>query len=307
MQVTPAALTVTAANQAMVLGGSPPVLTYTITGFVNGDTVASATSGTPTLTNPATSGSAAGVYVTTVTIGSLTATNYAFTLVNGSVTVADNVLTVTANAQTKLYGAAVPALTYTITGFVGGDTQLTATTGQPALANAVSAASAVGSYTTTVGIGTLASVTPNKYAFTLVNGSVTVTPAPLIITADDQSKVAGTANPALTVTYTGFVNGDTLASLTTPPTVTTTATTASGAGSYPIVASGAVDANYAITYVNGTLTVTAAGSGPVGTPVGTSGSGCGLGNGVVGLVGLLLLGLRLVLLQVQGGRRQRPR
>ena len=88
-------------------------------------------------------------------------------------------------------------------------------------------------------------------------------------------------------------------------TLTTTTTTGSGAGTYPIAPSGAVDPNYTITYVDGVLTVTASGSGPAGAPSGSSGGGCGLGNGVVGLLGLLLLGLRLV--QHQGGRRQRPR
>jgi hypothetical protein len=61
------------------------------------------------------------------------------------------------------------------------------------------------------------------------------------------------------VSYTGFVNGDTAASLTTPPTVTTTATASSAVGTYPITASGAVDANYTISYSPGTLTVTPVG------------------------------------------------
>ena len=67
-------------------------------------------------------------------------------------------------------------------------------------------------------------------------------------------------NPALTVSYSGFVNGDTPASLTTPPTITTTATAASGVGTYPITASGAAssNANYTISYASGTLTVTPA-------------------------------------------------
>jgi hypothetical protein len=59
----------------------------------------------------------------------------------------------------------------------------------------------------------------------------------------------------LTVGYSGFVNGDTAASLTTAPTVTTTGTASSAVGTYPITASGAVDANYTISYVAGTLTV----------------------------------------------------
>ena len=55
-------------------------------------------------------------------------------------------------------------------------------------------------------------------------GTLTVTPAPLTITANNQTKAYGAAVPALTASYTGFVNGDTSASLTTQPTLTTTAT-----------------------------------------------------------------------------------
>ena len=96
------------------------------------------------------------------------------------------------------------------------------------------------------------------YSISYVAGSLTVTTAPLTITADNQTKVYGEALPTLTATYTGFVNGDTSASLTTPPTLTTTATATSHvAGSpYAITASGAVDADYTISYVAGTLTVT---------------------------------------------------
>ena len=66
--------------------------------------------------------------------------------------------------------------------------------------------------------------------------------------------------PTLTASYTGFVNGDTSASLTTQPTLTTTATASShvAGNPYTITASGAVDSDYTITYVAGTLTVTTA-------------------------------------------------
>ena len=76
-----------------------------------------------------------------------------------------------------------------------------------------------------------------------VAGTLTVTPAALTITADNQTKVYGAALPTLTASYTGFVNGDTSASLTTQPTLSTTATASSHvAGSpYAITASGAVD------------------------------------------------------------------
>ena len=69
--------------------------------------------------------------------------------------------------------------------------------------------------------------------------------------------VVNTALPTLTALYTGLVNGDTSSSLTTQPTLTTTATNNSpiSGNPYPITVSGAVDADYSISYVNGTLTV----------------------------------------------------
>ncbi len=67
--------------------------------------------------------------------------------------------------------------------------------------------------------------------------------------------------PALSFTCKGFVNGDTSASLTTQPDLSTTATVTSPVGAYPITITGAADPNYTITLLSGTLTVT-----PVGSP-----------------------------------------
>jgi sugar lactone lactonase YvrE len=84
---------------------------------------------------------------------------------------------------------------------------------------------------------------------------VTVAKAPLTIQANSASRLLGAPNPNFTVTYSGFVNGDTAASLTTQPTVTTTANASSLTGNYPITVSGASSPNYTITFVPGTLTV----------------------------------------------------
>src|SRR5207237_6120006 len=102
-------------------------------------------------------------------------------------------------------------------------------------------------------------VAGGNFTISYANGSLTVTAAVLMVTADDKTKAYGTSNPLLTVRYSGFVSGDTEANLTTPPTVSTTATTASGVGTYSITASGAVaGGNYTISYANGSLTVTPA-------------------------------------------------
>ncbi len=85
---------------------------------------------------------------------------------------------------------------------------------------------------------------------------LTLIPKTLTVTANNQTRVYGAANPTLTITYTGFVNGDTQASLSTPATATTTATTTSALGTYDITPAGAVSNNYTFNYVNGKLTVT---------------------------------------------------
>ena len=109
-------------------------------------------------------------------------------------------------------------------------------------------------------------LTPTNLAQT-----VTVGKAPLTVTVNNATKVVGAAVPSLTYAITGFVNGDTAANLSTPPVVSTTATSSSPTGTYPIAVSGATSLNYAIRFVNGTLTVTPAAPPAVHPPA----RGCG--------------------------------
>jgi len=190
------------------------------------------------------------IHIVGVGASTITVTNGRTSLTQ-QLTVTPATLTVTADSQSKVYGAALPALTVSYSGFVNGDTP-SVLTGLPVVATAATASSAAGSYPITVSGGSAA-----NYTLSYSPGALTVTAAPLTIVANNQVKATGKANPALTVNYSGFVNGDTPASLTTLPTVTTTAVTASPNGIYPITASGAVDPNYSFTYVAGTLTISA--------------------------------------------------
>jgi gliding motility-associated-like protein len=95
----------------------------------------------------------------------------------------------------------------------------------------------------------------NNQAATNVTRQLTVTKATLTVKADNKSKLYGVANPALTITYSGFVNGDNIAALTTQASVSTTAATTSLPGNYPITVSGAASANYSFTYVAGSLAI----------------------------------------------------
>ena len=109
---------------------------------------------------------------------------------------------------------------------------------------------------------TAAYTSSNGYAPSTTSSAarITVTPAPLTVTANNTSRAVGAANPAFTASYSGFVNGETTAVLSGAPSLTTTATTSSPAGLYPITAAVGTlaAANYNFTFVNGTLSVVAA-------------------------------------------------
>ena len=186
-------------------------------------------------------------------------------------------LTATALSGSVVYGGgtftpalrahAIPAITAAITGFVDGQNSSVVTT-QPTCTTTATSSSPVGSYPTTCTGG----VAPN-YTFNYVAGTLAVTPAPLTITASSGSANIGGTIPAVTAAYTGFVNGDSATSLTTAPTCSTTATSTSAAGVYPTNCTGAVDANYTITYVPGTMSLTAApATAPATTPPAATGA-----------------------------------
>lgn len=185
---------------------------------------------------------AAGIAVITASDGTSTA--------NQTLTVNKAPLQITANGLTKVYGAANPTLTYAITGFVLGQGTGNLTS-QPAIATTALVGSSVGNYPITVSGGVA-----TNYTFNYTGAILAVTKASLTITADSKAKATGTANPGLTASYTGFVNGDDNTNLQTQPTLSTTANTGSVAGQYPITAAGAAAQNYVISYVAGVMTIT---------------------------------------------------
>ena len=249
MTVGKAALTVTADDKSMPLGGPLPALTVSYSGFVNGD-VASSLTTPPTATTAATATSPAGSYA--ITPGGGASANYTFSYVNGTLSVAKATLTITASPSGSVYGAALVSagsLTVSYSGFVNGDGP-GSMTAAPIVTNTASAGSPVGSYA----LLPSGAANPN-YTIQYVNGVYTISPAALTVTAVSQNMTYGGTVPSLSVSYTGFVNGDNASSLTTAPTITTTANSASPAGPYPITATGAVDPNYTFTYQAGTMTV----------------------------------------------------
>src|SRR5204863_75042 len=90
------------------------------------------------------------------------------------------------------------------------------------------------------------------------NQSINVTAVSLTIQANNAGKVYGQALPSFSISGTGFVNGDTVASLSGSASFSTSATATSAPGSYSVTPGGVSSSNYTITFAAGTLTVTKA-------------------------------------------------
>jgi len=99
---------------------------------------------------------------------------------------------------------------------------------------------------------------PANYNSANASVALTVTPAPLTVQANDAGKAYGQAIPAFTATVTGFVAGDSMASLAGVLTFATSATPASAPGNYPVLPGGVSSPNYTIAFVPGTLTISKA-------------------------------------------------
>ncbi|MES2417296.1 MAG: YDG domain-containing protein [Bacteroidota bacterium] len=94
-----------------------------------------------------------------------------------------------------------------------------------------------------------------KLSITQAKTSGTILKAQLTISADDKERFSYEPNPVLTASYQGWVNGEGAQVLDQQPSLSTTATSNSPAGNYPINISGASAANYSLSYVPGILKI----------------------------------------------------
>jgi len=252
LTIQKAVLTVQVTSLAMNYGASMPNFTYTTTGFVNGEN-GRVISGQPTITTQASSASSVGVYPIIGNIGSLVATNYSFAFVNGELTVNKALLKVTANPVSMTYGAAPPAFSYQVSGFVNGQ-NLRAISGTPIFKSALSKGSPVGTYAISIEQGTLSS--PN-YSFAMTNGVATVQKAVLTVTSVAAAMTYGSGLPTFSPIFKGLVNGDSIQVVSGKPSFATVASAGSPVGVYPVTVSlGNLSAvNYSFSFVNGVITV----------------------------------------------------
>ena len=268
-------LTVTADDKTKVYGTNDPAQTFSVVGFVSDDGV------TDTAMTAGLTGAFARVAGESTGARAITQGTFASTAGYGISFTAGSTLTITqapltgslSGNGTKVYGASDPAAAtfgLNLNGVVN-NPAIATWNGNVAIDDTANVAGAltsltrvagenVGAYNYTSGTIALSGAAAANYSgATLVPGNLlNITPAPLTVTANDGARTVGLANPAFTATYSGFQFGETPAVLAGALAFATPATIASPAGAYAITPSGQASANYALTYVNGTLTVSGA-------------------------------------------------
>ncbi|MBB1140070.1 MBG domain-containing protein [Myroides sp. WP-1] len=243
LTIDAAALTVTAEPQIKTYGEADPALTYTVSGLKNNEEASTVFTGS--LTRVA--GEAKGLYA--IEKGSLSANaNYTFNYVGDNLTIGAAELTVTANPQTKTYGEADPALTYTVAGLQNNEDASSVFTGSLTRV----AGEAKGTYA--IEKGSL--IANANYTFNYVGDNLTIDAAALTVTADPQIKTYGEADPALTYTVAGLQNNE---EASTVFTGSLTRVAGEAKGTYAIEKGSLIaNANYTFNYVGDNLTIDAA-------------------------------------------------
>ena len=187
--ITPKAITVKAKDATAVYGETDPELEYTVTGLVGSDKLIGRLARED--------GVNVGKYP--ITQGSLAASgNYTLNFEGAVFTITKRPVTVKAHTASKTYGNGDPELKYTIEGLMEPD-QLTGKLIREAGEN-------VGAYI--IGKGSLA--VDRNYKLTFKGAKFTINPRTVTVTAKDASKVVGSADPKLTYSVKGLVNGDTM-------------------------------------------------------------------------------------------------
>jgi hypothetical protein len=252
LTVNKAVLTVRADDKLKDASGtvySP--FTSTITGYVNAD-ASSVVTGTVTYSGTAATATAIGNYVITPVITGLSATNYTFSAVSGTLNLNNP------NAATPTITWATPtAITY---GTALSATELNATSG--GVAGTFSYSPEIGAILPAGTQNLLVTFTPtdgNNYKSTSKAITITVNKSTLTFTATAQAKTYDGAAYSGSYSYTvsGYVNGDNSTAFSGTTTYAGAAIAATNAGPYAItpVVSGITSANYTIAAANGTLTI----------------------------------------------------
>ncbi|MFU4572167.1 MBG domain-containing protein [Pseudomonas aeruginosa] len=249
LTITKALLNVIADAKTKVYGDADPSLTYQVSGLKNGDTAGAVLNG-GSLSRVA--GENVGVYGINQGGLGLVSANYDLSYQGNNLTITKALLNVIADAKTKVYGDADPALTYQVSGLKNGDTA-------GAVLNGGSLSRVAGENVGVYGInqGGLGLVSAN-YDLSYQGNNLTITKALLNVIADAKTKVYGDADPSLTYQVSGLKNGDTAGAVLNGGSLSRVA--GENVGVYGINQGGLVltSGNYDLAYQGNDLTITKA-------------------------------------------------
>lgn len=158
-------------------------------------------------------------------------------------------LTVKVNDANRPYGTDNPEFSYSIEGFINGDTE-NIFIEKPTISTNATIKSNVGTYSIEASGGKAA-----YYAFNYLPGILTIEKVPLNASVGNYERPYNEINPNFEIKYKGFVLSENYSVLDTKPTTTTTATRTSDVGTYDIIVSGGSDNNYDFSYSSGLLTI----------------------------------------------------
>ncbi|MGL3336827.1 MBG domain-containing protein [Pseudomonas aeruginosa] len=248
LTITKALLNVIADGKTKVYGDADPALTYQVSGLKNGDTAGAVLNG-GSLSRVA--GENVGTYGINQGGLGLVSANYDLSYQGNNLTITKALLNVIADAKTKVYGDADPALTYQVSGLKNGDSAGSILTGGLNRA----AGENVGVYG--INQGDLA-LNSGNYDLSYQGNNLTITKALLSVIADGKTKVYGDADPSLTYQVSGLKNGDTAGAVLNGGSLSRMA--GENVGVYGINQGGLglVSANYDLSYQGNNLTITKA-------------------------------------------------
>ncbi|KSN81890.1 two-partner secretion system adhesin CdrA [Pseudomonas aeruginosa] len=249
LTITKALLNVIADAKTKVYGDADPSLTYQVSGLKNGDTAGAVLNG-GSLSRVA--GENVGVYGINQGGLGLVSANYDLSYQGNNLTITKALLNVIADAKTKVYGDADPALTYQVSGLKNGDTA-------GAVLNGGSLSRVAGENVGVYGInqGDLA-LNSGNYDLSYQGNNLTITKALLNVIADAKTKVYGDADPSLTYQVSGLKNGDTAGAVLNGGSLSRVA--GENVGVYGINQGGLAlnSGNYDLSYQGNNLTITKA-------------------------------------------------
>ncbi|MBH3428914.1 MBG domain-containing protein [Pseudomonas alkylphenolica] len=260
LTVTPAQLTVTANDKSKTYGDSDPALDYGVSGAKLGHNAANLLQGTlarqagEDVRTPGYS-----INQGSVGLNNDQGSNYVLQFIEGTLTITPAALTLTAENTGKVYGDLDPSLGYQLSGLKGQD-QAGEVLNSGALQRQAGEDVVAGGYNIGQGSIGLNQGKGQNYILSYQAGTFTITPATLLVRADDKTKVYGQVDPALSYQVSGLKRGDQQAAVLNDGSLQREAGETVKAGGYAIgnVDLASTSQNYILNFQDGVFTITPA-------------------------------------------------